>query len=699
MVGELEVAVELGERLEREAPLVQPWMRHVQARDVDRLVAVEEQVEVDRARAEARAAAADAAEAALDVEEEREEVSCAELGLDLRGGVQEARLVEVADRLRLPEGRHGAELEARLGREQVERPPKRRLPLAEVRSEADERAGHPTKVPCAVVSLTGRLGVVPLLLALAAGPAHAGVPRKDGTAYLPGPASPTRVLQNASPATSYLVELDRVRGPLAAPLLRAAGGVLLSPDLRLWRVPRFAVRTVVGRLARAGLVRTLEPDRRLTPLSTPTFTDPLFPSEWWRNVVGADSAEAPGAGKPVTVVDSGLDVNHPEFAGRPNTTLIGPQNLLGEDEWHGTAVSSVIGAPANGVGLVGVYPRADLAMADASPAGVLLTTSEVAGIAAGARRGPGVINLSLGSEQLDSVERDAIFAAVARGSIVVAAAGNSRGQGNPLTYPASLPHVLTVAATGEHDAVASFSSSFRAVDLAAPGENIAAAVALPFVPAGFQPYAFVAGTSFSAPIVAGAAAWVWTRRPELDSSQVVEILRRSARDVGRKGFDVDTGFGIVDIPAALALAAPPRDPGEPNDDVYLVKPNGLLAGGSAPLTGPSQPTAAVTARVTPAEDPEDVYRVWVPARRSVRVALRGPGAGLELWASRTRSVFEGGSAAKRDLLGVRRPATATRTLTFRNRARKAALVYADVYLPRGATVAAQYALTVAIARR
>jgi subtilisin family serine protease len=297
------------------------------------------------------------------------------------------------------------------------------------------------------------------------------------------------------------------------------------------------------------------------------------------------------------------------------------------------------------------------------------------------------------------VERDAIFGAVARGSIVVAAAGNSRASGNPLTYPASLPHVLTVAATDQRNLATSFSSSFRAVDLAAPGEDIASAVALPFVPAGFQPYAYVAGTSFSAPIVAGAAAWVWTQRPELDSSQVVEILRGSAHDVGRKGFDVDTGFGIIDIPAALALAAPPRDPGEPNDDVYLVKPNGLLAGGSPPLTGTARPSAAVTARVTPAEDPEDVYRVWVPAKGSARVTLRGPGTGLELWRLRTRSVFEGGSAAKRDLLGVRRPGAAARALSFRNRARRPTLVYADVYLPRGAAAAAPYSLSVATARR
>jgi hypothetical protein len=549
------------------------------------------------------------------------------------------------------------------------------------------------------VKVVTRLGALPLLLALAAGAAHAAPPRKAGSAYLPGPARPARGLARVSASGSFLVELDRVRAPLGEPLLRAAGGVELAHDLRLWRVSATRFRPIAARLRRAGLLRSLEPERALTPQTVTAFTDPLYPSEWWRGDVGADAAEAPGPGKPVTVVDSGLDIKHPEFAGRPNTTLLGRQNLLGEDEWHGTAVASVIGAPANGVGLVGVYPEADLAEADASPDAELTTGAEVAGVAAGARRGPGVINLSLGSDALDFAERDAVFAAVARGSIVVAAAGNSRAQGNPLTYPASLPHVLTVAATNAQDAVTPFSSFFRAIDLAAPGDDVAAAIALPFVPPGFQPYAYVAGTSFSAPIVTGAAAWLWTRRQELDASQVVETLRRSARDIGRPGFDLDTGFGIVDIPAALALPAPPPDTGEPNDDVYLVKPNGLLAGGAAPLTGPAQRAAQVSARVTPAEDPEDVYRVWVPAHGSARVTLRGRGAGLELWGARTTSVFERGSAAKRDLLAVRRPSASARTVSFRNRGARAAIVYADVYLPSGAAAAAAYDLTATTSRR
>jgi hypothetical protein len=114
--GELEVRVELGERLEREAPLVQPRVRHVQTRRLDCLVAVEEQVEVDRAGAEARAGPL-ATQGPLDGEHPIEELAWRERRLELRRRVQEARLVQVADGLGLAEGRDGAQLDAGLGRE------------------------------------------------------------------------------------------------------------------------------------------------------------------------------------------------------------------------------------------------------------------------------------------------------------------------------------------------------------------------------------------------------------------------------------------------------------------------------------------------------------------------------------------------------------------------------------------------------
>jgi hypothetical protein len=183
-------------------------------------------------------------------------------------------------------------------------------------------------------------------------------------------------------------------------------------------------------------------------------------------------------------------------------------------------------------------------------------------------------------------------------------------------------------------------------------------------------------------------------RPQLDPTQLQDVLRDSARDLAPAGWDRNTGFGLLSIPGALSVRARAKDPQEPNDDVDLVRPHAVTASGTRLAT-----PALLSARLDVAEDPEDVYRVWVPARGSLRVTLRGPGAGLELWRLRTQSVFETGSAAKRDLIGFRRPGAAARTLTFRNRGRKPTLVYADVYLPQGAAAAAQYSLSVATARR
>ena len=151
----------------------------------------------------------------------------------------------------------------------------------------------------------------------------------------------------------------------------------------------------------------------------------------------------------------------------------------------------------------------------------------IAGILAAAKRGPTVINLSLGYPQPDPMIEQAVLVAFGEGSIVVASAGNDFANGNPLIYPASLPHVLTVAATDESNRPTDFSSSSEAVDLSAPGQHIVAAVPLSYDPNGWQS---VDGTSFSAPIVSAATAWVWTARPQLDNTQVVDLMRWSARD-------------------------------------------------------------------------------------------------------------------------------------------------------------------------
>ena len=304
--------------------------------------------------------------------------------------------------------------------------------------------------------------------------------------------------------------------------------------------------------------------------------EPLQGQEWWLHDIGADQATPPGPGVPITIVDSGVDPTHPEFSGRPNTTFLNDQTVDGPNEWHGTAVASVAAAPANGAGILGVYPQAALQIWDTSPTGTVSTFSAIAGIEAAAQHCPGVINLSFGSTQPNTQLEEAVLDAFHNGCLVVASSGNDGAAGRP-NFPGAYPHVLTVAATDQNDAVPSFSSEGPWVDLAAPGVNIVGAVPLSHDPSGYSPG--LEGTSFSAPMVSAAAAWVWTVRPTLDVTQIFELMRRSARDIGPAGFDPQSGWGLLDIPNALAAPVPPRDPEEPNDDVDEVKPQGLFATG------------------------------------------------------------------------------------------------------------------------
>ncbi len=127
---------------------------------------------------------------------------------------------------------------------------------------------------------------------------------------------------------------------------------------------------------------------------------------------------------------------------------------------------------------------------------------------------------------------DTVAVAFRTGSIVVAAAGNERQQGTPINAPANFTHVLTIAATDPQNRTASFSTAGLQVDLAAPGVDIPAAIPVAFNPSG---YASVDGTSFAAPIVTGATAWVWTARPQLDNTQIFDLMRYSAIDLGPDG--------------------------------------------------------------------------------------------------------------------------------------------------------------------
>lgn len=383
-------------------------------------------------------------------------------------------------------------------------------------------------------------------------------------------------------------------------------------------------------------------------------SDPLSGSEWWRAAVHVDALDPPGPGVPVTVVDSGVSFGHPEFAGRPDLVALDAQEPAPIGGVHGTAVASVVGAPVNGVGLVGIYPSALMRIYDASLGdGTRLPSSDIAdGIDAAAAAGRSVINLSLGGFSHDRLIDTAVANAVRRGSLVVAASGNSGDQSNAISYPGANQHVLTIGATDRSDAAAVFTTRSNFVDLAAPGVDIPVASALD------DSWQAESGTSFSSPMVAGAAAWLWTVRPELDASQVAEILRRSARDVSAPGYDDATGWGVLDMTAALSWPAPQRDLAEPNDD----------DASATVATTRGRQKRTLGGRVMAFEDPRDVLRVWVPAKKRLTVRVSSDGVAVSLLGvSRSGKAFTLAAANKkagRNVFLVVRPRSGVRDAAY-----------------------------------
>jgi hypothetical protein len=473
-------------------------------------------------------------------------------------------------------------------------------------------------------------------------------------------------------------------------LVRSAGGRLVSERLRLWRLGGPAAAHVVPRLERMGALRYAEPER--ARFEAIHFTDPLAQPEvgWHLYAVGAERVEQPAAGFPITVLDSGIDLAHLDFAGRPNVHLLNEQDTdyADLDEYHGTLVSSTAAAQTNGVGAEGIYPQVALRVYDLRRP---TSTAIVRGIEAAVAAGPSVINLSLGGPFPSRAEEDAILRALRAGSLVVASSGNSYTQGNPTQYPAAFPHVLTVGAVDRALQPASFSSAGPFVDLVAPGVDI------PFSdPADPDPArsVTVSGTSFAAPIVAAAAAWLKTVRPDLGPSQLAELLRRSARDLGAPGFDPRYGFGLLDLPAALVAAPPAVDPLEPNDDVDQIV-TGRLGKAHASVNGSAGRNAALAATLDSAEDPDDVYRLVVPAgRRLVVTVSADAGVRADLWSGRTNSTA--GEPRLRLAVGTG-PGALRRQVTWTNPGRRATAVFLHVE-PAGRGLRPRYTAAIRLVR-
>jgi hypothetical protein len=528
-----------------------------------------------------------------------------------------------------------------------------------------------------------------LLIAPLAAAALAGSAGPVAAAELRGYAEPMQLPGDASAAG---VAQDRATWMVGARPSPAASAVARRFGAR--RIGPAGDYVVARQRARAfaralGSRLTYSQPNGLAQLRQAVPDDPLSaPPNDWRAVVAHPSLGFPPASdlSPlVALIDTRADETHPDFQGGRVATL-GDQPLV---DLHGTATASVAAAPSNGVGILGVWPGARTLNVPVPAEGLNCATS-ARSVHRAIDAGAAVINMSYGSRRLCRAEYNALQRAVSRGITPVAAAGNEFAEGNPPEFPASLPHVLTVAAVNDRLDSSAFSNANEAIDLSAPGENIMTAVPAAFDEDGNRDgYMALDGTSFSAPMVSAAVAWVRAVRTDLTPDQAAQIVRLSARDLARDGYDEDTGYGLLDVGAALTRRPPPRDPLEPNDDMTFV--DGRSFGTPAAPVFRGRGTVRLTALIDAFEDPADVYRVRIPGRSRITATAR-PTFGdpvLVGFAPGTRSV-------RRDpIASSRRRGDRTERITLRNRSRRTRTFFLGLGVQRGGrSIDAGYRLTI-----
>lgn len=356
--------------------------------------------------------------------------------------------------------------------------------------------------------------------------------------------------------------------------VRATVGRVAANGATVVRVAGSA-RAAADRLNRSAHVEYAEVDQVLTTLAVPddarfgdlygldntgqtggTADADIDAPEGW-DAAGLGAFPATGGVK-VGIVDTGIDAAHEDLSGKVVDCAATAPGLLGliggnptpsesrgcaDDNDHGTHVAGTIGAKANnGVGVAGVSFNSSFGICKAlhgaagsgSTAGVANCITYLAG------KGNRIISMSLGGGASTTLQQAVQSAwAGGSGSLIVAASGN--GGNSTANYPAAYPEVVSVAATDDQDAKASFSTFNDDVEIAAPGVDILST-------RRGGGYVAFSGTSMATPHVAGVAAVI--ARNGGTPAQWRTKLDASVDDLGAPGRDVNFGFGRVNLAKA-----------------------------------------------------------------------------------------------------------------------------------------------------
>jgi subtilisin len=374
--------------------------------------------------------------------------------------------------------------------------------------------------------------------------------------------------------------VDSAEAGLTDPLLEAEGLVMRELGVALVSADAEQVDALSVAAEGPGPIAVVEPERFVYAIGSPdtaatgtgTAGDPVADTgaaagvepaavdekifTWGLQAIGTGTSVATGRGVRVAVLDTGLDLTHPDLAGRPVVARSFVQGEAVQDRHgHGThCVGTACGPrkPIAGPGY-GVAWEAEIHVGKVlSNAGAGADGGILAGISWAVANGCRVVSMSLGSstrpgQPYSQIYEQVAMRALSQGTLIVAAAGNesarARGAVQPVGHPANCPSILAVGALGVTGAIADFSSGTvdvaGAVDVVGPGVDVLSSWPMP------QRSRRISGTSMATPHVAGVAALI----AQATGARGYELWARLMQTARRLPLpSTDVGAGMVQIP-------------------------------------------------------------------------------------------------------------------------------------------------------
>ncbi|OEF97649.1 S8 family serine peptidase [Desulfuribacillus alkaliarsenatis] len=320
-----------------------------------------------------------------------------------------------------------------------------------------------------------------------------------------------------------------------------------------------SVQDVIAFAQNFSELEYIQPNYRYKLHTAPN--DPEYVQQWHHQQINMERAWDIATGNAdvvIAVLDTGVDLEHPDLMPNlvPGYNIINPEQPPIDDYGHGTQVAGVLGAVGNnqldGTGILWHTRIMPIKVLDGSGEGDDFTIGQ--GIRHAVRNGADIIVLSLGDRLYSKHMEEAVKLAEQEGVLLIAATGNN---GSTVNYPAAFPTVLAVGASDANDRVPSYSNFGPEVDVVAPGQGI-------FTTTMRGQMTYNSGTSMSAPIVAGIAALILKKHPEMEPWQVRQLIRQSAVDIsGQNVWNQRSGYGRVDAYQALTVT-PTIDIWSPN---------------------------------------------------------------------------------------------------------------------------------------